>query len=292
MLDGSILIAGSSGFLGSSLSDFFRQHGLPVVDGVRLHRLQRLPAGAPPAIAVDGSVPQLTADLQQHRVTAIINCITDYGKSGSAPVIESNLLLPVRLLDACASSEVATFINCNTSLPSRVNDYALAKQQFSGWLQRQAAVPRVIDVQLEYFYGELEPSSRLVRRMIDVSLDPSEQMPLSPGEQERDFVHVLDVCSAMQTLLTDPKVPDGYHRPAMGSGRAISLKQLGSKIQELCPGPCGQLQYGAVDYRPREVMRSCADLSWMNRWGWSPKINIDEGLTRCIQHVQRQRSAA
>src|SRR5271154_715019 len=57
------------------------------------------------------------------RYDVILHCATNYGRGPAprAPIIESNLLLPLRLLDLSARHGTTTFINADTLLDQRIS---------------------------------------------------------------------------------------------------------------------------------------------------------------------------
>lgn len=285
----SVLVAGSRGFLGRSLTEHLNALGMVALEGLRGARIasSRDPIAAN-ALPIDVGVQELAASLKDRNVVAVVNCVVNYGRGANrmADLVEANLTIPIRLLDAAALAGVDTFINCNTSLPCDLNDYARSKRQFSAWLESQPAIERRLDVSLEYIYGESEPRDRLVSRMIDTVLEPSGTLNLSPGLQQRDLVHVRDVCDALVVMLQSTDLA-GYTRPQVGSGRVIALQELGNVIGRVAGHRSDGLKFGALGYRQNEVMYSCADLSEMSRFGWMPKVPLADGLARCIASVRK-----
>lgn len=73
----------------------------------------------------------------------------------------------------------------------------------------------------------------------------------------RDFVHIDDVCAAIETLINND-----YCGP-IDVGTGISVK-----ISDICPN------LPIKHYTPHERDRTCADIRLLTEMGCSPKINI------------------
>jgi nucleoside-diphosphate-sugar epimerase len=146
---------------------------------------------------------------------------------------------------------------------------------------------RFADVALESIYGEDDDPDKFITRAIIACLNNAESLPLTPGEQKRDFIYVEDAVEALVTLVkhytslhSDTTVP--YQRYSVGSGMAITIREVMQLIRQLS-GSHTQLAFGAVTYRPHEVMFSQADLTKMRALGWSPRFSLEDGLKRTVE---------
>jgi nucleoside-diphosphate-sugar epimerase len=63
---------------------------------------------------------------------------------------------------------------------------------------------------------------------------------------------------------------------------AITIREVMQLIRRLS-GSHTQLAFGAVTYRPHEVMFSQADLTKMRALGWSPRFSLEDGLKRTVE---------
>jgi UDP-glucose 4-epimerase len=92
------------------------------------------------------------------------------------------------------------------------------------------------------------------------------------GNQSRDLVHVYDVASAIQTLLTFP----GSGLWNIGTGVETSINDLLSQM-ELAIAPATSKTY--TPSRAGDVVRSCLDSSRIQReTSWRPELSINQGV--------------
>jgi nucleoside-diphosphate-sugar epimerase len=194
----------------------------------------------------------------------------------------------LQVAEAAIHAEGHCFINVGTALPPEVSPYALSKHQFSEWLQALASQGqmRFADVALETVYGEDDDPDKFITRAVIACLSSAERLPLTPGEQKRDFIYVDDAVEAITTLVKhhaslNLNVAVPYQRYSVGSGTAVTIRKVTQLIRQLT-GSHIRLDFGAVSYRPHEVMFSQADLTKMQALGWFPRYSLEAGLKRTI----------
>lgn len=128
---------------------------------------------------------------------------------------------------------------------------AAASVAFIGFAQEKAACLSVLRIFQVYGPGELEsrfwPS---LKRTAEAGGD----MPMSPGEQIRDFIHVKEVARQFIEELS-ANVPAG--KPLIrhvGTGNPVTLRDFAEHWWSVWQAK-GRLLIGAVPYRGGEVMR-------------------------------------
>ncbi len=300
-----VVVSGASGFLGSHLVRQLVGENYNVVALVRSNSNLRRLAGLMEQIHIicldQESLDELLQRLKP--IAAIIHTAVDYGRGKVAlsSLVETNVLLGVRLAEAAQRAGVECFIHAGSALPPQVSSYALSKSHLSDWLRQlaQQTRMRIVDVALENMYGEDEDENQFIPRVIIGCLRHLERLPLTAGEQQRDWIYIEDVKSAFALLLRqslqNPKWEHGYTRYPLGSGRAVRIRDVACMIQRIT-GASTKLDFGAVPYRPHEAMFSQADLSAMQTLGWSPHYTLEEGLRRTIAwwqtHLQGEQSCA
>jgi nucleoside-diphosphate-sugar epimerase len=68
----------------------------------------------------------------------------------------------------------------------------------------------------------------------------------------------------------------------LGYGVAYPLREVVERVRDLV-NPSLALQFGAVPYRPDQVMHLQADITKLTRaTGWQPVTALDEGLRRTV----------
>lgn len=134
-----------------------------------------------------------------------------------------------------------------------------------------------------YLYGPGESPRRLVPQVI-TSLLRGESVPLTLGEQVRDFLHVADVAGAV-CAIAQSKLTGALD---IGSGEPVTVRELAETIGRII-GRTDLLVFGARPYPPDEPMRIVANNERLLRTGWRPRFTLEEGLRDTISWWQCQR---
>jgi nucleoside-diphosphate-sugar epimerase len=103
-------------------------------------------------------------------------------------------------------------------------------------------------------FGEGEPAVRLwpsLRR----AAKAGEDLPMSPGEQIRDFMPIEQVASKLLEAVTDEAVTPGRAKVEnVGTGRPQTIREFAEQWWRHWEAT-GRLLFGALPYRAEEVMR-------------------------------------
>ena len=112
------------------------------------------------------------------------------------------------------------------------------------------------------------------------------------GSAYREFLHVDDLADASLFCLenwdpSDRNAPKDINGNPLthlnvGTGKDITIKTLASKIASIV-GFNGRIVWdkNMPDGTPRKVL----DITRMEKLGWKPKINLDDGLTKTIKDL-------
>lgn len=235
---------------------------------------------------VDIEEADLGALFEQNRFGTIIHCATNYGRDFIDPlsVIEANLLLPLKLLELARQHGVHRFVNTDTILDPRVNHYALAKSQFKEWLRRYSGDLACVNIAFEHFYGPGDNPTKFVTFVVRSLLAEVPELPLTPGEQWRHFVYIEDAATAIQKILeaTEPE-HSGMYAFEVGAEHPTRLRDMVELAKRLTCAPSTALRFGALPYRPNEVMMPSIDDSLKRATGWYPATPLEEGLRMTIE---------
>lgn len=294
-------VTGATGYLGSHLARRLHQLGHKVVVLKRTRsNVARIADILPALTSYDIDIQGVDAVFKDQRYTCVLHCATDYGRKdvSRASIIEANLVLPLRLLEAAIQHGTPFFVNTDTVLDKRVSAYSLSKRQFRDWLSTLSASICGINVALEHFYGPGDDATKFVGEMVGRLLDGQPRIALTLGEQRRDFVYIEDVVDAFVTILQHHIVqlppagglqkasPDPLHYYEVGSGQPVSIRDFMVTLRRLAGREEVALDFGALPYRTNEVMYSQANLASLLAIGWKPKVSLEEGLRRTVASEQ------
>lgn len=287
-----ILLTGATGFLGSHLAKRFLTEGHDVVAFKRGNSsLARLGDIAGDIAWYDLAVHELSLPFQEHgQIDAIAHVATSYGRNSEplSSIFEANTLMPLQLLEVAVQFKIPTFLNTDTVLDPRLNRYALSKRQFAEWgrMVAQMAGLRFVNVRLEHVYGEGDSFSKFTTCLVRQCLQNVPEIPLTRGEQMRDFIYVDDVVDAILLLLErQAELPPGFVELGLGSSCVVSIRTFAELVHTLCPST-SRLDFGALPYRKHEIMNSETDTSLLASLGWHPRFSLRDGLQKMIAREQ------
>lgn len=221
---------------------------------------------------------------------AVIHTSTSYGLrgEGASEMIECNLTMPLQLLELAKRFRTNVFYNTDTVLPPQLNPYALTKMQFVQWgLQIcKDAEMRFVNIRLEHIYGQFDSLDRFTSRIVLQCMNNVPEIRLTRGEQLLDFIYIDDVVDAYLCLLDHiNELPLHFVELGLGTGAPISLKFFVESVHRQT-NSTSNLCFGAVPYRPHELMYSSADLTQLSQIGWKARTSLNEGISKILMAME------
>jgi len=302
-----VLIAGSTGLVGSSLVKTF--HGL----GHEIIEVNRSVVNLLDAQSTKRFVARVSPDL----ILDAAAKVGGIGANNAYPVefLVDNLAIQGNLMQAAHLADVPKFVflgssciyprNCDQPIKEEYlmtgpleptnSAYAIAKIAGIELINsyRKEYGTKWISIMPTNLYGprdnfNLEDSHvmpSLIRRFVEAAESRVGKVTLwGTGLPLRDFLHVDDLARAI--VLAANKYDDRLHLN-VGTGEDISIRDLASKIA-LAAGFTGEIEWdiSKLDGTPRKVLH----VSRIKALGWSPAITLDEGIASTIAWYKEART--
>ena len=230
---------------------------------------------------------------EKNHIDCIIHCATDYGRKVVDPfqIIDANLTLPLKLLHYGSIAGVNCFINTDTVLDKKIDIYSLSKKQFLDWLERYSKRTVAINIALQHFYGPGDDPTKFTTHIIRSLIDSVPRLKLTAGEQRRDFIYIDDVVDAFSKIIeASVDMRRGYHAFEVGTGEPVRIKDFVTLVKLLVKNNETILDFGALPYRPGEVMNIETNSAKLLGLGWVQNFTLEQGLSSAIS-VERLRQA-
>ena len=204
------------------------------------------------------------------------------------PMLDANLLFGARLLNWLDKSgqRGVPFINTGSFAEYRLGAkegfspaylYTATKTAFRSILRyyQEKGVCRVVTAVPYTVYGGHDRTKKIINYLVD-ALDAKQPVAFTKGEQVLDFVHVRDVARFFAKLALHPQsLPEGtYH---LGTGVGTSIRRLAEMLESLS-GKRLNANWGALPYRPLDVMFAVAPKDDVLSAFWKTKITLEQGL--------------
>lgn len=240
------------------------------------------------------------ADVQrafEEGIDHIIHTATCYGRSGEplSVMIESNLMLPLQLLEHGIAHGVRTFVNTDTfsdeniAMQGKERFYVKTKKDFL--LYAKSAVEHstvnLCNMVIEQLYGPDDNHTKFIPFVVRELLQGKSEIGFTPGEQKRDFVYVADAARAFVQAVVHADQMQPWQAFGIGTGSAISLKSTVMLLKDII-GAQTQLNWGAMPYRENEIMEHAADISNNERIKWLATTPLENGLQNTVDWYQKQ----
>lgn len=300
-----VLVTGASGFIGSHLSRLLVDQGAEVhavtssVSSIWPDRLRHLrgrvrlhEANLTDRTAMDRLARDVRPSIVFH-----LGAYTHVGKSWARidECVQTNVQGTVNLLQALDAVGYDRFVNVGTSEiygaidvpfheddhPRPASPYAVSKhaaEQFCRIGHASYGWP-IVRVRPFNAYGPAQSPDRIVPEVVVRGL-LGQPLPMTSGEQTREFNHVEDLAEGLLAAGTADGVEGRLIN--LGGGEEVAIRDLATRILTLA-GSDVVPDLGALPERPVEIRRMRADASRARRLlGWQPRHDLDTGLARTI----------
>jgi GDP-L-fucose synthase len=304
----TIVVAGSTGLVGSALMKHFEEIGLQTV-GISRSNVD---------LFDKNSTIEFIANLKPTAVIDAAGKVGGIAANDQQPVefLSENLLIQGNLMEAAHRAKVPRFVflgsSCiyprdakqpikeeylNTGPLEKTNSaYAIAKIAGIELINsyRKEFGYKWISVMPTNLYGPrdnfgLESSHvlpALIRKFVETKFNQIPSVTLwGTGNPRREFLHVDDLATAVAVLLENY---DAEMHINVGTGQDVTIRELALLISELT-GYEGEIlwDFNKADGTPRKVL----DVQRIKKLGWTPKISLRDGIQSTINwYIQNSSS--
>lgn len=274
----TVLITGINGFLGSNLAKLLSNHYRIVGLEHSTQNLDRIRDFNFKTYAAKEGIR--TEVFTEQNIDFIIHTATFYGRQNesSNTIAKANLVVPLELLEMAAQYKCKLFINSDTVLDRFVNAYSLSKRHFQEWLYFKRNEIKIVNMQLEHFYGPGASSTNFITKMIHRLKSNEASIDLTLGEQKRGFVYIDDVVSAYKLVVEkNEQINERFSEFHVIDSQLITIKELMLLLKNLLKSK-SVLNFGSLAYRENELLESSINSSALIKLGWRINTDLMKGL--------------
>ncbi len=286
----TILLVGTTGFLGSYLLKSFIKSGYEVIALKRSSsNTYRIDEYLNSIIIYDIDKTELSSIFKNHKIDIVINTVTNYGRIDNkiSSILDTNLIFGLKLLEESINSNVNIFINTDTLLERNLNPYSLSKAQLVDWMKFLSNKnTKMINIRIEHMYGPKDDENKFIYWLINQLKQNVEKIDLTSGIQKRDFIYIDDIVNAYEIIIQNINTFSNYEEFELGSGNSIEVKNFVEKIYEEISNKQTlntKLNFGIISYRDNENMEMKANIQKLTNLGWRPKISIENGIKKILE---------
>lgn len=277
----TILITGINGFLGSHLAKVLKNDYKVIGLEYSIKNLFRL---TDESFKVYDNDYDLIKIFEKYDIFAIFHMATFYRKESSIKsLFETNILLPIKLLEISEKFGVKAFFNSDSFFNSGkysysyLSEYTLSKKQSLEWLKLLKNKCKLINMKIFHMYGLGDSSTKFIPKIIMDIKSNKKTIHLTSGLQKRDFIYVSDVVNAYAKVLQNLDKIENYIEFEVGTGVSISIRDFVSCVKVLSESQ-SDLCFGSLPMRDGEIMLSKAKNDGLLELGWLPKVSIKNGI--------------
>lgn len=143
---------------------------------------------------------------------------------------------------------------------------------------------RYVWLRLLATYGPKDDERHLLPATIRKLL-AGERPSLTLGEQHWDYLYVTDAAEAIYRAAMSEETHGVFN---LGSGESQSIRHIMERARDLID-PALPLGFGEIPYPADQLMRLETSIERLrSATGWTPQVNLDEGLRRTIDWYKSQ----
>lgn len=304
--EGSILVTGGAGFVGSHLVDFLLQK----YDSINIVVLDKL--------TYAGSIENLEQALNTGRLRVLIEDVADVSACVAAlygiqtvihlaaeshvdrsfqdplPFIHSNVAGTQSLVEAARKCGVQTFIYCSTDeVYGESNNAPLTEESpykpSNPYAASKAAAETILhsykvafgmDIRIvrpNNIIGTRQHEEKLIPKFTSLAYADRDLTIHGTGEQVRSFLVVSDFCRAIDTILLLGATQEIYN---VGTDDNYTVNAIAQVILDTVRPHTAKIRY--VTDRPYNDQAYHIDTTKIRKIGWQPQANVQSALSTIV----------
>ena len=301
----TVFLTGATGFIGSHLLKRLVKEGCDVHISIRqdssLWRIEEFKNDFTSHIidlidfkAMKSLIKQIKPDVIFHLAAYGV----DYRQQNIYRAIDINITASVNMFEAFLANNVNKFIYTGTCLEYGYKTVPLSESDASVPIGIYGATKtssvhilsnmindmesgELIILRPAGVFGEYEGIHKFVPQVVD-NLLKKIPVKMTPGEHIRDYIYINDLIVAYILASTVP-IKNKMEIINIGSGQGIAMKDIALMISKQLDVSTELLQFGALSYRPVEMMYLVANVEKAKSLlRWEPKVPIEKGLEHTI----------
>ena len=312
-----LLVTGGAGFIGCNFVHYWLERHAD--DHVVVYDLLTYAGNRASLADVEEGVTFVQGDIcdrelaertfREHEVEAVVNFAAESHNSlavvDPARFFRTNVLGTQALLDAARAARVARFHHVSTcevygDLPLDSDEVFTEDSPYrprTPYNASKAGADHAVRAYYETFglsvtitncsnnYGAFQFPEKVIPLFTTRALD-DEPLPLyASTENRREWLHVLDHCSAVELVLREGRPGETYN---VGSGLEASIEEIADLVLELTGKPASLKTI--VPDRPGHDRRYLLDSAKIRReLGWTPEHEWREGLAETVRWYETHR---
>jgi nucleoside-diphosphate-sugar epimerase len=303
----NVLITGVAGFIGSNLADRLvkdKNYRVIGIDNLAYGVKEQIPEGVE-FYKLDIRSKDIykvfnNVDFVYHFAAknSIVDCqndpleTSDINITGTINVFEASRLAGVKKVIYAESSALYEGSDVIPTPETEVKPqsfYAISKVAGMYFAEGYKRFFNVNSTALRYFcvYGPRQDYRRTVPPVFSafiIKLLKGEQPIIyGTGEKRRDFIYVDDINDFHVQCMTDNRTDNKVFN--LGSGENFSVKEIYEMIAGLLGSDIKPVYKNDL---PGEAFQNLADITEAKKLGWTPNVNLKDGLNRSIDFIKSE----
>ncbi len=303
----TVLVTGGAGFIGSNFIRLLLEKN-PVARVVNLDALTYAGVEAtvtelqhnPRHTFVEGDIRDSTiVDRVMDGVDIVAHfaaeSMVDRSIQSGRTFLKTNILGTDSLLEAALRHGVRRFLHVSTdevygsvsegsadeSCPLNPSSAYAASKAAADLLVRSYYVTHDLPVLITRCtnnYGPYQFPEKVIPLFITNLIDGKKVPLYGDGSNQRDWLYVTDHCEALMSVLERGSLGETYN---IGANNQVSNLELTRQILKSLDLPESRIE--SVTDRPGHDFRYAVDSSKVRGFGWSPKVDLEDGLAETVR---------